>query len=358
MELEKRIEAFAALGEFLKQFSTKGIYRNHSIPFNREFFERFEAEIGNAQFYNGWFTEDNILFSLEQWADNLNKTALENWVKPYYFASHAEKTIAVITAGNIPLVGFHDFLSVLISGQNVRVKQSSSDKSFLPLISDYLVALNPEFNDRISFSEEKLNGFDAVIATGSNNTSRYFEYYFEKYPNIIRRNRNSVAILRGYETKEELFQLGKDIFQYFGLGCRSVSKLMVPRGYGFDTFFEAILPYHSLMELKKYENNYTYNKAVYLMSEFKLLENGFLMLKEDPSYSSPIASLFYEHYDSAEALEKKLSDDTGNIQCVIGKGKAGYIPFGQSQCPKLDDYADGVDTLRFISGLWQKSVLK
>jgi hypothetical protein len=351
MVLEKRIEAISVLGEFLKQFSTKGISRNQNVPFNKEFFESFEDKINTAQFHNGWFTQDNILYALEQWAENLNQAALDNWVKDYHFRSPGEKTIAVITAGNIPLVGFHDFLSVLISGQNVLVKQSSSDKSFLPLISAYLIAINPEFNKRIKFSEEKLHGFDAVIATGSNNTARYFEYYFGKYPNIIRRNRNSVAVLKGDETKEELYQLGKDVFQYFGLGCRSVSKLMVPRGYDFDQFFGAVLPYHTLIEIKKYENNYTYNKAVYLMSEFKFLDNGFLMLKEDAAYSSPIASLFYEYYDSKEALEKKLSDDSDNIQCVIGKDNESYIPFGQSQCPKLDDYADGVDTLRFISGL-------
>ncbi len=351
MELQKRIEAFAALGDFLRQFSTKGISMNENIPYNQAFFDRFVKEIENAQHYNGWFTQENVLFSFEQWALNLNKKALDNWVKPYPFQKPAEKSIAVITAGNIPLVGFHDFLSVLITGHKVLVKQSAADRSFLPLISDYLLALNPEFKDRIRFTEDKVSGFDAVIATGSNNTARYFEYYFEKYPHIIRKNRNSVAVLRGDETKEELYWLGRDIFQYFGLGCRSVSKLLVPSGYDFNPFFEAILPYHKLMELKKYENNYTYNKAVYLMSEFKLLENGFLMLKEDPSYSSPIASLFYEYYDNQEALEKKLSQDAGQLQCVIGKGKAYYVPFGESQCPKLGDYADGIDTLQFISRL-------
>jgi len=351
MELQKRIEAFAVLGDFLRQFSTKGISMNENVPYNLAFFDRFVKEIENAQHYNGWFTQENVLFSFEQWALNLNKQALDNWVKPYPFQKPIEKTIAVITAGNIPLVGFHDFLSVLITGHKVLVKQSSADRTFLPLISDYLLALNPEFKDRIRFTEDKVNDFDAVIATGSNNTARYFEYYFEKYPHIIRKNRNSAAVLSGDETKEELYCLGRDIFQYFGLGCRSVSKLLVPSGYDFNPFFEAILPYHKLMELKKYENNYTYNKAVYLMSEFKLLENGFLMLKEDPSYSSPIASLFYEYYDNQEALEKKLSQDADQLQCVIGKGKEFYVPFGESQCPKLDDYADGTDTLKFISSL-------
>ncbi len=351
MELEKRIEAFVSLGDFLRQFSTSGISMNQKVPFNQAFFERFVQEIEKAQVYNGWFTEENILFALEQWSLNLHKQALGNWVKPYQFQKPAEKRIAIITAGNIPLVGFHDFLSVLISGHKVLVRQSSADKYFLPLISDYLMAFNPEFKERISFTEDKVSGFDAVIATGSNNTARYFEYYFDKYPHIIRKNRNSVAVLRGDETKEELFLLGRDIFQYFGLGCRSVSKIMVPDGYDFNPFFEAILPYHKLKELKKYENNYTYNKAVYLMSEFKLLENGFLMLKDDPSYSSPIASLFYEFYDDENSLEKKLSQDAGQIQCVIGKGKENYVPFGESQCPKLADFADGVDTLNFISRL-------
>ncbi|HKJ05941.1 MAG TPA: hypothetical protein VJ970_00590, partial [Flavobacteriaceae bacterium] len=187
-----------------------------------------------------------------------------------------------------------------------KVKLSSNDANFMPLIAKYLSYNNEYFKDKIEFTEEQMNNFDAVIATGSNNTARYFEYYFGKYPNIIRKNRNSVAVLTGNETEEELTQLGEDIFRYFGLGCRSVSKLLVPENYNFDNLFKAIYPYKEIINYKKYQNNYDYNKAVYLMSEFKLLENGFVMLKEDASYASPIATLFYETYTSKEALFNKL----------------------------------------------------
>jgi len=255
-------------------------------------------------------------------------------------------------AGNIPLVGFHDFISVLIAGHDIIVKQSSSDAYFLPLIAKYLEYVAPDFKGRISFMDEKLNDFDAVIATGSNNTARYFDYYFGKYPSIIRRNRNSVAVLKGEETTEDLALLGEDIFRYFGLGCRSVSKLFVPKGYDFDPLFNAIYSYKDVLNYDKYVNNYDYNKAVYLMSQYTLIENGFLMLKEDQSYASPIATLFYEYYTDQAALEHKLNSDKDLIQCVVGNsGKDSWIYFGQTQNPQLWDYADDVDTMAFLASL-------
>ncbi len=252
-------------------------------------------------------------------------------------------------AGNIPLVGFHDFLSVLISGHKVLVKQSSNDKQLLPVIAGFLMNIAPEFENRIRFTEERLTDFDAVIATGSNNTAGYFEYYFKGKPNIIRKNRNSVAILTGKESKEELEALGEDVFRYFGLGCRNVSKLYVPKEYDFESFFKAMYPWHTLLNSAKYANNYDYNKAVYLMSEFKLLENGFLILKEDESFGSPIATLFYEEYEDKKELQEKLEQNKENLQCVVGT-KAD-VDFGQTQHPKLWDYADGVDTLKFLEKL-------
>ena len=233
----------------------------------------------------------------------------------------------------------------------IIVKQATNDKHFLPLIAKYLEHVETGFKDKISFTEEKLGNFDAAIATGSNNTARYFEFYFGKYPNIIRKNRNSVAVITGNETEEELKGLGEDIFRYFGLGCRSVSKIFVPKDYDFDHIFRAIFDYQDVINYKKYENNYDYNKAVYLMSEFKLLENGFLMLKEDESYSSPIASLFYEYYDDLNELQRKLNNDKDKIQCVVCNSLEGSIQFGQTQQPSLTDYADGVDTLEFLSQL-------
>ena len=354
MKLKNRIAAFAALGSFLSQFRRDGIEKKPDIPFNDLFFDVFNMQIKRAKETNGWFTEDNILHALESWAELLTTEQLENWTAPYSIDDTADKTVAVIMAGNIPLVGFHDFLSVLISGNKIIAKQSSNDKHFLPLIAKYLEHVEPGFKDKIRFTDGELKDFDAVIATGSNNTARYFDYYFGKYPHIIRSNRNAVAVLSGKETDEELQQLGEDIFRYFGLGCRSVAKIFVPKDYDFDRIFTNIYSYRNLINYKKYENNYNYNKAVYLMSKFKLLENGFLMLKEDPSYASPIATLFYEYYDDAEALKRRLQFEKDQIQCIVSHlDIPEKVAFGQTQKPRLNDYADGVDTLKFLTGLNQ-----
>ena len=352
MELKRRIAAFAKLGDFLSQFSQDGIYKNEIIEYNEPFFDSLKMLIDHASEFNGWFTKDNVLYAIESWSKLLNYKNLEEWSSNYEFKDDfTPKTIAIITAGNIPLVGFHDLLSVLISGNKVLVKQSSNDNKFLPILIRYLEHIEPEFKGYVVFTDDKLSGFDAAIATGSNNTARYFEYYFGKYPNIIRRNRNSVAVLTGQESEDELKALGEDIFTYFGLGCRSVSKLFVPENYDFNLFFGAIYEYNHIIEYKKYENNYDYNKAVYLMSEFDLLENGFLMLKEDSSYSSPIATIFYEYYDTPEALKTKLLLDSDQIQSIVARNFKGAVAFGQTQKPGLTDYADGVDTMAFISQL-------
>ncbi|MCB0475373.1 MAG: acyl-CoA reductase [Flavobacteriaceae bacterium] len=351
MNLDERIRAFVELGNFLGQFSREKIEKKAAIAYNDLFFDAFKLQIKRAQEINGWFTEDNVLFAFEQWTKLLVEAELNAWTSAYRFDTGSTKTIAIIMAGNIPMVGFHDLLSTMISGHRVLVKQSSNDNLFLPLMVKYLEYVQPEFKGQVQFTEEKLEGFDAAIATGSNNTSRYFDHYFGKYPHIIRRNRNSVAILSGNESDIELKALGEDIFRYFGLGCRSVSKLFVPKNYNFDRFFGAIYDYHPVINYKKYQNNYDYNKAVYLMSNFELLENGFLMLKEDSNYASPIATLFYEYYDTTENLRNRLLLDTDLIQCVVGKNLPGAVPFGETQQPRLNDYADGVDTLAFLSHL-------
>ena len=255
-------------------------------------------------------------------------------------------------AGNIPLVGFHDFICVLLSGHNVLVKTSSNDQMLLPFLANYLTSVEPALLNYIHFSEGKLTDFDAVIATGSNNTARYFEYYFKDKPSIIRKNRNSVAVLNGSETKEDFEALGEDIFRYFGLGCRNVSKLFVPKNYIFDSFFEGIFKHQDVIHYEKYANNYDYNKAVFLMSNFKLLDNGFLTIKEDTSYSSPISSVFYEFYEDLDVLKTKLEQDHEQIQCIVSNNLVPKsIPFGQTQKPALWDYADNVDTLAFLVNL-------
>jgi hypothetical protein len=342
--------SFVELGNFLRQFSLEKNTKETSVPQNDLFYDDFISLVELSQSHNGWFTPEQVYFSIQSWGNALSETNLNQWLSTYDFSKIAPKKIGLILAGNIPLVGFHDFLSVLISGHDVLVKTSSSDQHLLKFLAKYLIAIQPELNSKITFVDGKLEGFDAVIATGSNNTARYFEYYFKDKPSIIRKNRNSVAVLNGTETHEELVGLGEDIFRYFGLGCRNVSKLFVPKDYNFEAFFKAMFEYREVIQYEKYANNYDYNKAVFLMSNFQLLDNEFLTIKEDTSYSSPISSVFYEFYENLEEIKSRLSNDADQIQCIVSKDLIeNSIVFGQTQQPKLCDYADNLDTLAFLS---------
>ncbi|WP_299381483.1 acyl-CoA reductase [uncultured Lacinutrix sp.] len=352
MTLEQRINAFSKLGTFISQFSSETFQEQDNIPHNELFFEGFKHQIKLAQENNGWFTKANIIFSLNGWVNSLTKNQLTKWTSYYNFTENTSQNVAIIMAGNIPLVGFHDFISVLISGHSVLVKQSSNDKHLLPFLAKYLEHVEPGFKGKIKFTEAKMENFDAVIATGSSNTARYFEYYFKDKPSIIRKNRNSVAVLTGNETHEELENLSEDIFRYYGLGCRNVSKLFLPKDYNFDAFFKAMYKWNPIINESKYANNYDYNKAVYIMSEFDMLENGFLMIKEDKSFSSPIATVFYEFYENTKALQDTLEQETENIQCIVAKDfTENEIKFGNTQKPELWDYADNVDTITFLLNL-------
>ncbi|HET8839557.1 MAG TPA: acyl-CoA reductase [Flavobacteriaceae bacterium] len=352
MTLETRITAISELGRFLRLFSAENpdFFGN---SFQQELFYSLSDKISEAVHHNGWFTKENVLFAINQWGNALTTENLKKWLSGYKFQDVANlKTVGIIMAGNVPLVGFHDFLSVLLTGHKVQAKLSSNDKLLLPIIAKFLIAENPEFANRILFSEGKLENFDAVIATGSNNTARYFEHYFSGKPNIIRKNRNSIAVLTGDETKEELMALAEDIFRYYGLGCRNVSKLYVPENYDFSSFFQAIFPWNPIVSHAKYANNYDYNKAVYLMSEFKLLDNGFLLLKEDTGFGSPIAVLFYEKYSDESVLKKKMKANKNQLQCIVSNGIIkNSVEFGKTQFPELWDYADGVDTIDFLTKL-------
>jgi hypothetical protein len=342
-------KCFIELGKFLAQFSEKGNSKNDAVLHNDLFFDAFENLIQLSQSHNGWYTPEQVYFAVQSWSETLTEHNLTKWLSAYDFSTVKPKTVGLILAGNIPLVGFHDFLSVLISGHKVLVKTSSNDQHLLPFLAKYLIAVNSEFKNFIEFTEGKLENFDAVIATGSNNTSRYFEYYFKDKPSIIRKSRNSVVVLDGNESKEQMIALGEDIFRYFGLGCRNVSKLFVPKGYNFDAFFNGIFPYQDVIKYEKYANNYDYNKAVFLMSNFKLLDNEFLTIKEDTSYASPISSVFYEFYDNISEIKSRLENDRDQIQCVVSNALIeNSIPFGTTQKPQLWDYADNVDTLNFL----------
>ena len=344
--------SFVELGKFLSQFTLNEQVHRTDVLHNDLYFKKFNDLLSLSQSHNGWFTPEQVYFAVESWAKALREDNLNKWLSAYDLSEVKPRTVGLILAGNIPLVGFHDFLSVLITGHKVLVKASSNDQHLIAFLADYLISIEPKLSYYISFTDGKLENFDAIIATGSNNTARYFEFYFKDKPSIIRKNRNSVAVLNGNESHEDLVNLGEDIFRYFGLGCRNVSKLFVPKDYNFDAFFKAIYEYKDVIFYEKYSNNYDYNKAVFLMSNFKLLDNEFLTLKEDTSYASPISSVFYEYYEDIADLQKRFESESDQIQCVVSNNLIpNSISFGQTQQPKLWDYADNVDTLRFLISL-------
>lgn len=340
------VQAFVKLGEFIQDFCEN---RNEKAT---QDLEQFSAVLRRAEQQNAWFTEENILYCLKHWGNLLTEDSILSWLSNYNLGNQDPKTIGVVMAGNIPLVGFHDFICVLLTGHRIQAKLSSNDTILLPFLADHLVKQHPNLKDEIVFADGQFDHFDAVIATGSNNTSRYFEHYFGKRPNIIRKNRNAVAVLTGNESPEELEALGEDIFRYYGLGCRNVSKIYIPKAYDFDVLFKGLFAHKDIINQHKYANNYDYNKAVYLMSEFNILDNGFIVLKEDTTMASPIASLFYEYYDSLAQLKNHLLKQQEELQCVVSKDVfPNEVAFGQTQQPKLHDYADGVDTIQFLIDL-------
>jgi hypothetical protein len=292
------------------------------------------------------------LQAIKAWGNLLNYENLTKWLTPYQRSVQTEpKIVAIIIAGNIPLVGFHDLLCVLISGNKALIKLSSDDSELMKWTIEQLIAIEPEFKDLIAFAEERqLKNFDAVIATGSNNTNRYFEYYFKDKPNLLRRTRNSLAIINGNETELELDSLADDVFFYFGLGCRNVSKLLLPRGYNLEPLFLAFEKYKDIINHNKYANNYTYHKAIFLMNLTPHLDNGFLILKQDDGLASPLSVLLFSFYDNEEEVKAYLETNKEIIQC--GVGTADYlVDFGKSQQPELWDYADGIDTMEFLKNL-------
>jgi hypothetical protein len=335
----QRINAFVNLGKF--------ITNAQNAPFIEEWTYRANSK-------NNWFTPENVARSLDAIArEYLNEDKLSTWAGNYGEVSSSKK-IGVVMAGNIPAVGFHDALCVLISGHILLAKPSSDDSFLIRALLEKLIAIEPAFADYIHFVD-RLNESDAYIATGSDNTARYFHYYFAKKPNVIRKNRTSVAVLTGDETEAELSGLGVDVLQYFGLGCRNVSKLFVPHGYDFTKFYESIQGTANMfLNHHKYFNNYEYNKSIFLINRVPHFDNGFLMITQNPALVSPISVLHYENYGSDEEVKKWLDSASDKIQCVVGTGNAGIqnsLRLGEAQHPGLSDYADSVDTMAFLAGL-------
>jgi len=356
ISLDKRVSAFVELGMILLDLG-KGNKSCSSTRNNlRKTIQELDETIGNLTQNNAWFDEANVRRMMFSLGESLRVEKLEKWLakyKPAIDKKRAPKTIAVIMAGNIPAVGFHDFLSVLISGNNLLVRLSSDDDKLMPTIAELLFGIEPGFKDLIQFTKVPLKSFDAIIATGSNNTSRYFEYYFSQYPHIIRKNRNGIAVINGDESEVELEFLASDILDYYGLGCRNVSKIFVPEDYDFTNVLNAAAKRIEVTENHKYFNNYEYNKAIFLVNGKKHFDTGNLLLTESAEIPSPISVLFYEYYTNYKALKSAIVAKAENIQCVVSNSFeiTKRVPFGKSQQPELWDYADGVDTLDFLLNL-------
>jgi hypothetical protein len=338
MTIKQRINGFVELGLFINRH-----FSNTHVPQEAQFHSGLDKLLELAHIHNNWFIPKFVNDAIFNIGFFLKKAELETFT-----ASIKEvepKTVAIVCAGNIPLVCFHDILCVLLSGHKALIKLSSDDNILLPFFLKLLVHYEPAFEEQISFADGKLTNFKAVIATGSDNTASHLHYYFAKYPSIIRKSRTSVAVLAGKETEQDLKNLGSDIFQYFGLGCRNVSKILVPKGYSFDKLFESLIDFGYVVNNKKYGNNYDYHRAIYLLESFPFLDNNFLMIRESFDLHSPVGVLYYQQYETDAEVNDYLKTNTEHIQCVVGHN---YTPFGYSQRPVISDFADNVNTLDFL----------
>lgn len=342
MNIENQVLGLTRLSRYIKEFLSKNpeYYNENDVD--------FELLIKKSEIENPWFTVENQKFALRQWTDLLTEENINSWLKEYSI-SKTSKRVGLILAGNIPLVGLHDVISVVLSNHIPVIKLSSKDRYMIPF---FLKKWN-EFSDgNVTFEfVERLENFDAVIATGSNNTARYLEYYFKNHLHIIRKNRTSVAVLKGDETEDELKLLTEDIFRYFGLGCRNVTRLFIPQDYLIDRIFESFLDFQDIINHNKYANNYDYNRAVYLLNQDIFWDNNFVMLKEDDKLFSPLSVINFSRYSSLDEVKNFITENEENIQCVVAKEELGLdsIALGEAQNPGLDTYADNVDTMKFLS---------
>jgi len=345
MTTQERIQDLHRLGEKLNEaLSASGL---SDIDYG------LRQTLNTAFLLNPWFDVEMCRKALAAFLPWLEKESLKTWLEAYTLRETKEKKIGIVMAGNIPAVGFHDLLCVLASGHHAHVKYSSSDSVLIPWLFKQLVDINDRWQSCLSIAETKISGAEAFIATGSDNSSRYFEYYFRDKPHLIRKNRTSAAILQGNEDLDFLRKLGEDIFTFYGMGCRSVSKLYVPAGYDFKSFFEAIFPYSSVTANRRYLNNYEYYRAYYLMNLEPVIDNHFLLLRPDSGLFSPPSVLYYEEYHSLSMLREKLEEKKTQLQCLIADSRnfPEALSPSSAQLPGLKDYADGVDTMKFLCAL-------
>ncbi|MBL0126713.1 MAG: acyl-CoA reductase [Flavobacteriales bacterium] len=352
LSLDVRITALAQLGVVMKAIGAGAPWPGHSSGLVEAEYMVLDDLARRAHNQNGWATEENVRHAFAAWGEALQRVHLTEWSGRYPELNTMRtrpRMVGLILAGNIPLVGLHDVLCVWLSGHRARVKCSSQETELVPGILSVLDRFAPGTAQQIEFITGKLGEVEAVVATGSNNTSRYFEHYFGHLPRIVRKNRVSVAVLDGSETEEELTALGEDVFRYFGLGCRNVSKLLIPCSFDTDRLFKAFFPWKDIVHHNKYGNNYDYTRALWMLDRINFVENGFLLLKSDDALASPVATLFYERYDFISTADAYIAQHRDSIQCIVGRD--GRTPFGRSQYPELWEYADGVDTMRFLLDL-------
>ena len=341
MSRENQISGLHKLSLYIKNFlalNTDDLHENH---------DEFNAVLRKSEIENPWFTIENQKFTLKQWANLLTEQNLNQWLSQYK-TPLLSKRVGLILAGNIPMVGFHDVISVILSNHIPVIKLSSKDKRLLPFL---LTKWNELSDGNVHYEiVEKLENFDAVIATGSNNTARYLEYYFKESLSIIRKNRTSVAVLKGDETDGELQLLAEDIFRYYGLGCRNVTRMFIPEDFAIDRIFENFLNFKEVINHNKYANNYEYNRAVYLLNQEKFWDNNFVMLKEDEALFSPLSVINFSRYSTLDEVRDFIKANEENIQAVVAKPELGFesIGLGEAQNPGLDTYADHVDTMKFL----------
>lgn len=351
MEMERRIGPFVQLGKDIRRIVERWEENPESLP------SAWQTVIRKSQDANGWFTPENQVLALKGLIGLLDENAMREAVRPYekIFAEPRDKTVAVIMAGNIPAVNFFDFQCVLLAGFRFMGKLSSADPYWLPFLVNELTELEPGLKPFIRFEEDTINsGFDAVIATGSNNTARYFEYYFGRYPHVIRKNRTSVAVLSGNETETDRQALGRDISGFYGLGCRNVGKLFVPRGYDFIPLLQTLETFTHLVENHKYVNNYEYHRSLFLLNGDAFYDNGIFLFRENRKTAAPVGTVFYEYYDSEADLAARLQNEEEDLQCTAALGAARFprqVSLGHTQSPAFTDYPDGVDILAFLAGL-------
>lgn len=350
MTVNQRKSVIVRLGQLLTCLGQEAEQRGTAFGFDQEPLAELDELIRREKQHNGWFTEDNVRKAMKRWGQSLSEKEVETWLEPYAASLDrvVSKQVALIMAGNIPLVGLHDWICTFLAGHHALLKLSRDDNRLLPAVLACIGTEFPALKAHYTLVPTILKGAEALIATGSNNSARHFDHYFASIPRLIRKNRSSLAILKGSETQEELQALGEDIFDYFGLGCRNVTKLWVPIDFDLDLFFNAIFQFKEIGTHNKYANNYDYHKALWLLNREELLDNGFLLLKEDKALVSPVGSLFIERYTEYPEVEAYLVQHADEIQCVVGQQ---FVPFGKAQEPRLSDYADGVDTLAFLANL-------